>query len=446
MELALTVVTAASVLLVIYHHVLWPLLLRRLAPRYGDLPALSDGDLPPVTLIMPAFNEADFIAEKIRNLSALDYPRDRLEILIACDGCSDDTVEIARRELSRPEHAGLCAQIADLRPNRGILGVYNLCLPSVPTGRIVALTDVTAVLPPDALRRAAPHYVDPTVGAVGGAYCLGPAGYAGETAYWRYQRIVKRGEAALGAPLGMHGAFYTFRREAWLPARPDTVNDDFEMPAGILHRGWKVRYDDRIVAVECEAADPAQDARRRRRIAAGNAQQLARNLWLLDPRRGRIALAFASGKAMRVFMPFIIAVALAGSVALAPVAPFFLALMSTELALFAAAVAGGLMGKDAPRPLALVHYAAVGHLAGLVGVLNYCIKENVQWGTRPGVVASVRRDSDTPRAPARHGGRRPAIHALYSHDQRHKWRFRARDDGGGGLAVVSKSPQPGRGF
>ena len=388
MQTATAIITIFALALLVYHHVLWPLILKRVRPRHEVPSDITEDKLPYFTLIMPAFNEAAFIEEKVRNLAALDYPVDRLQVVIACDGCTDDTVALARRALGQPELAHLSARAEDLWPNRGILGVFNHCIAPVPADRIVALTDVTAVLPTDALRKAAAHYVDPTVGVVGGAYCLGPSGYAGETAYWHYQTAVKRGEAALGAPLGLHGSFYTFRRAAWAPTRADTINDDFVMPVEMLRRGWAVRYDARIVAVEDEASDAAQDARRRRRIAAGNAQQLARNLWLLHPRYGGVALAFLSGKALRVAMPFLILLAIVGSFILAPSSPLFFALAVAETATIAAAGLGGVLRDRAPHGLAVLHYVAAGHVASLRGVLDYGFGRKTLWGTRPTTLAA----------------------------------------------------------
>ncbi len=183
---------------------------------------------------------------------------------------------------------------------------------------------------------------------------------------------MKQGEAALGAPMGLHGAFYCLRRAAWKPLPADTINDDFIMPLEIFGRGWRVAYDTTIAAVELEIADEAMDARRRRRIAAGNAQQVARLSWLLNPRFAGVALAFASGKALRVAAPFLIALGLLGSMALAATSPFFALLAALQLAGLGGAVAGMILGAAAPRILAVGRYILSGHLASAQGVLRYC--------------------------------------------------------------------------
>jgi cellulose synthase/poly-beta-1,6-N-acetylglucosamine synthase-like glycosyltransferase len=249
--------------------------------------------------------------------------------------------------------------------------MLNDTLATVPT-EVVVLTDVSAMLPNDALKRVAAHFADPHLGAVGGTYQLRQPGSTGEAGYWKYQIAVKRGEAALGAPLGLHGAFYAFRRSAWAPLPPDTINDDFILPLEIFGRGWRVAYDETIVAWEDEKSDPAADLRRRRRIAGGNAQQVVRLAWLLNPRFGGVALAFASGKALRVAAPFLFLISLLGSVALAGGSVLFATLAALQIAVLIGAVAGALAGNAAPRWLALIHYAASGHLASAIGVIRYC--------------------------------------------------------------------------
>jgi len=120
MPMLLAVMTLAALALAAWHHAGWPLLLSRLARGPArPPPPLPDRDLPAITLVMPAYNEAAFIAAKLRNLAALDYPRDRLMVILACDGCTDGTAAIALATLREPDCAGLRAEVRDLAPNRG---------------------------------------------------------------------------------------------------------------------------------------------------------------------------------------------------------------------------------------------------------------------------------------------------------------------------------------
>lgn len=369
----LPIVTLGATALVGWHHLGWPLLLRAAARRPAASPTpLAEDALPGIVLVMPAFNEATQVAAKLRNLAALDYPADRLRVILACDGCTDATAAIARATLAEPGCARLRAEVRELLPNRGKVAVLNATIAGL-AEPMVALTDVSAMLPADALRRAAAHFADPGLGAVGGTYLLEAPGAAGEAGYWAYQRRVKQGEAALGAPLGMHGAFWAFRRAAFEALPADTINDDFILPVGMLLRGWRLAYDTGIGVREAEASDRATEARRRRRIAAGNAQQLIR-LWpLLHPRHGGVALAFASGKALRVVMPPLILLAVLGALALAPGSGFFAVLAAGEALGIGAALAGLALGRRAPRILAFCGYALAGHVASGIGVVRHLL-------------------------------------------------------------------------
>lgn len=369
----LPIVTLGATALVGWHHLGWPLLLRAAARRPAAAPTpLAEAALPRIALVMPAFNEAVQVAAKLRNLAALDYPADRLHVILACDGCTDATAAIARATLAEPGCAHLHAEVRELLPNRGKVAVLNATIAGL-AEPVVALTDVSAMLPADALRRAAAHFADPGLGAVGGTYLLDAPGAAGEAGYWAYQRKVKQGEAALGAPLGMHGAFWAFRRAAFEALPADTINDDFILPVGMLLRGWRLAYDTGIGVREAEASDRAIEARRRQRIAAGNAQQLIR-LWpLLHPRHGGVALAFASGKALRVVMPLLILLTVLGALALAPSSRFFAALAAGEALGIGAALAGLALGQRAPKLLAFCGYALAGHASSGIGVVRHLL-------------------------------------------------------------------------
>jgi cellulose synthase/poly-beta-1,6-N-acetylglucosamine synthase-like glycosyltransferase len=183
---------------------------------------------------------------------------------------------------------------------------------------------------------------------------------------------VKSAEAALGAPMGLHGAFYAFRRAAHRPLSSDTVNDDFALPMGLVQRGWRVAYDPSICAVELEPSAAATDFRRRRRIGAGNMQQMLRHWRLLDPRRPGVALAFASGKGARPLVPFAMLIAFVGSIALAPSSALFAAAASAQtLGWLSVGIVALHPHARWPAPVRAVHYVAAAQLASGIGGVEY---------------------------------------------------------------------------
>ena len=267
-SVSVSIIVLASIAFA-YHHFIYPVALKWLAAKRrwtGSTPSsLVNPDAqtqpPSITIVVPAYNEDRFIAEKVRNLAALEYPRDRLAIVIALDGCTDATEAKARAaldELDRPEHI----QIVAFAGNRGKLAVINEQISRAQTD-VVALSDVSAMLSSDALLRSARHFADPGVGVVCATYRLSKPRSAGEATYWAYQTRVKADEARLAAPMGAHGAFYLFRRSAWEPLPADTINDDFILPMRIVAKGLRAVYDESVVAMELEETKASQEFWRR---------------------------------------------------------------------------------------------------------------------------------------------------------------------------------------
>jgi len=371
----LEIIAILLVFLIVYHHVGYPVVLkvaRKLAGP-GVQPAdCPDSALPYIDVLMPAHNEAAVIARKVANLASLDYPADKLRVTIVCDGSTDNTAELAEdaiRDAAATDRMVVIRQ----RPNIGKIAVLNRYIPEL-GGEIVALTDVSAEIAPDAFRRAAAHFTHDDVGVVAATYKLAHVGHAGEQAYWRYQTAVKLGEAALGAPLGVHGALYFVRRKTVAPLPADTINDDFILPMRIVADGFRAIYDPAIVALELECADLDMDQNRRKRIAAGNLQQLLRMPYLLSPRLGGVAFAFASGKALRAVMPFLIIAFVVAAMQLAPTSALWAAVLGlTILGISAVTWRHFARSVRASKLLDWAYYAAFGHFNGLIGASRYLL-------------------------------------------------------------------------
>lgn len=382
MPVTLTITLIAGVL-VVYHHVAYPLLLRWLAgrnpfeavePRARAWRILHDDDeLPTVAIVVPAFNEAEHIVEKLNNLAVLDYPHESMQVIVACDGCTDNTAELARQAAEDLKDLGVHIEVRDFEENRGKTNLLNHVIGWIDAD-IVALSDVSALVSVDALMIAAAHFEDPDVGVVSGTYRMVEAASQGEEVYWKYQTAIKQREAALGATMGVHGAFYLFRRKLFTPLPQDTINDDFILPMKIVEKGYRAAYEPRINALELEVAEESTEVRRRRRIAAGNAQQLVRMRNLLHPKHGGIAFSFASGKALRVMMPFCLLAVLIGSALLAPAYALFKFLLIAQLVGYGSVLLFIVFGtENTPGPMQTLIYLCRGHAASFMGVVRYSI-------------------------------------------------------------------------
>lgn len=373
-------ITLMAAGLVVYHHVAYPILLSWLANKqptalpsseFNHTEQNENNRFPHVSVIIPAYNEAQWIREKIYNLATLDYPADKLFIVIACDGCSDDTASLARRAFNSEDCAHLRFEIKEFKQNRGKVAVLNECIEQQHS-ELVALSDVSSLISIDALKIAAKHFANTKVGVVNSHYQILSPGSEGEDEYWRYQSKVKLNEAKSGSVLGAHGALYLFRRSLFQPLESDTINDDFVLPVNIVAQGYRAIHEPHIHALELEHANISMDHKRRRRIAAGNLQQLLRFRHLLNPKYKGVAFTFASGKALRVFMPWLMLITLVGSLSLAQDYWLFALLSLSQLAVYAIALfVLWLNPSFLPRIAKTLAYLVSGYIASLIGSTRY---------------------------------------------------------------------------
>ncbi|MBW3697798.1 glycosyltransferase family 2 protein [Vibrio sp. T187] len=388
-DLILMAICFMSGALIVYHHVGYPLILRwysRIHPSMkikevwrGYKVAEADLDLPSVTILVPAFNEEQWIADKIRNLAALDYPRNKLKVIIACDGCSDHTVNIAQMTIQEAICSDIHIEIHDHQQNRGKVAIVNEELQGIDSD-ITALSDVSALISLDALLIASEHFSDKTVGVVNATYCLCPSENQGEKSYWAYQTVLKQQEASFGSSLGAHGAFYLFRTHLFETLPSNTINDDFILPMQIVKKGYHADYDSNMVALEMEQTNEQNDFRRRLRISAGNMQQAIELFGLFNPRFKGVAFAFFSGKGLRLLTPYLMLTCLLTSLLLRHHVVFEL-LFWLQISVYITGVVGYLLPKKLSlKPITLVSYLVVGHYANFVGGLRYLLGfENSHW-------------------------------------------------------------------
>ena len=257
---------------------------------------------PYVTLVIPAYNESRVIGAKILNAVALDYPVNKLEVLIASDGSSDGTVEAAR-QLSD----GSRIRVLAFPQNRGKISVLNDAVREA-RGEIIVLSDASAILKSDSIRQLVANFADPEVGAVSGIYRVQHASEtrlgSQEEIYWQYETFLKIQESSLASTLGGHGAILGVRKDLYPYPAPGTINDDYVIPVRVLAGGSRVVYEP--LAVAFEKASEMVGFQRRVRIMAGNIQQLREIRGLLWPPQVLPLFFFFSRKVVRSFVPFVL--------------------------------------------------------------------------------------------------------------------------------------------
>lgn len=300
-----------SALCLAHTYFLYPLILvlwDALAQSRSDLAYLGRGrdrrraqaplQVPKVTLAVAAWNEASVIGQKLENSLSLDYPEDRLEVLVGSDGSDDGTDEIVLA--CKDPRVRLSSA-----PRVGKVGVLNRIVPQA-KGDILVFSDANTVFDPSAIRKLVRHFVDPSIGLVCGRlrlYNPGRSGYE-ESAYWRYESFLKFHEGKRGAVMGANGGIYALRKSLFETLPGDTVVEDFVVAGRCLLRGHRVIYDPEAVAWEETTEDYGKERVRRARIAAGNFQSLSLLGGLMHPRHGFVAFAFISHKLLRWLAPF----------------------------------------------------------------------------------------------------------------------------------------------
>lgn len=336
-----------------------------------------EADWPTVTLVIPAYNEDAFIGAKLANTLALDYPEDKLEVVVVADGSTDRTFEIASRtpgvaSFFRPERRGKVAAM-----NR---------MAAQARSSVLVFTDANAMLAPDALRQLVAPFADPAVGAVAGEKRVdaGASGTAGEGLYWRYESTLKRLDHQLGSVVGAAGELFALRTALYRPLEADTLLDDFMLSLRVAEAGYRVAYAPEAAATEGPSATLEDEWTRKVRICAGGWQSMVRLRGLLNPfRHGLLTLQYVSHRVLRwTAAPVLLPLVFALNVLLLPSGDLYAALLAGQLAFYAIAAMGWLL-RDADvrvRGFRLPLYFVFMHAAVVPGVLRFLRgRQSVNW-------------------------------------------------------------------
>lgn len=234
---------------------------------------------PPVTLVIPCFNEADILAAKIQNCKELDYPKDKLRIVFITDGSTDHSQEILS---SYPE-------IEVLHENRraGKTAAENRAMKFVHTPFVI-FSDANTILNREAVRLIIRHFSNEETGCVSGEKRVlvdakDTASAAGEGLYWKYESLLKKWDSELNSAVGAAGELVAFRCSLYTDLPEDTLLDDFMQSMLIASKGYKIVYEPDAFAAETASANVTEELKRKIRIAAGGWQSMSRLAPHLSP-------------------------------------------------------------------------------------------------------------------------------------------------------------------
>lgn len=322
-----------SAALIVYTHLGYPLLLRVLvALRRLPEPPAAPPEPPTVSLVVAAYDEEEVIAAKVANALALDYPRERLEVIVASDGSADATAERAR--------AAGADVVLDL-PRGGKLAAQNAAAERA-SGEILAFSDANSSWHPDALRQLAAPFADPAVAYVcGQVRFLDPAGDNLEGAYWRYEMALRRMESSLAGITAGNGAIYAVRAGDYLPLDA-AGSHDLSFPFAFAKRGRRSLYAPAARAEEKVVPTIEGEFARKRRMMVG--------LWdivvgerMISPRgySALYALELFSHRLLRYLTPFLHALAFLTNLALLGSGTVYVVTYGIQVAAIAAGLLGG---------------------------------------------------------------------------------------------------------
>jgi hypothetical protein len=354
---------------IVYAQAGYPLLLATLARLRsgaddgppGARPGASASP-PSVSLVVAAHREAEVIADKVANALALDWPRERIEIIVACDGSPDDTPARAR--------AAGADRVLEL-PWAGKVRAQDAAV-GVARGDVLAFSDANARWEPEALRALVTRFADPDVGyACGQVRFVSDGGTNQEGLYWRYEMAIRGLESRLASVTGGNGAIYAVRREAYVRVDP-IMGHDLTLPFTLVKRGWRAVYEPAARATEKMVPTIEGEFARKRRMMS-HAWAIVLRGGLLSPRGypPLYALMMASHRVLRYAAPFLHVVALAASLVLARRGAggrVHRAALAAQVALLAAAAAGG---RVRARPLLIARYYVLTNASIAAGLLDH---------------------------------------------------------------------------
>lgn len=353
-----------SLLLLLYTFIGYPLILKIFAALRRRYPSLNDGFHPPVSVVLSVYNEEDVIAEKIKNFERIDYPGDKLELIIISDKCSDRTDEIIRsyesdriRLIIQAERSGKTKNL-----NRGVAAA---------NGDILVFTDANSMFDTDAIKKLVRNFFDPSIGLVSGkSIYLDPE--TGKTttggAYRRYEDFIKGCESVVVSIVGADGAIYAMRKALYEPLKSEYIND-FIHTIQVTLKGFRAVSDDEAICREVAAETGNGEFRRQTRIMAQSwlvfLSQIGK---LLSSGSFSYAWALVSHKFMRWITIPLMLILLVSSIASLGAGTFFQVIFVFEVLFILLIVCGGKLKNGISR---VAYLFTLLHIAAMFGLYKY---------------------------------------------------------------------------
>jgi cellulose synthase/poly-beta-1,6-N-acetylglucosamine synthase-like glycosyltransferase len=353
----------------LYTYAGYPLLLAVLSKLRPRVVRRSDLQ-PSVSVIITAYNEERDLAAKLENTLAVDYPKDRLEVIVASDCSTDRTDEIARSFAARGVRL-------HRQPERlGKTAAQNAAV-ELARGEIILFSDATTHYQPDVVRVMMASFADETVGCVTGRVVYtDPAESSvghGTRSYWSYEFLLKKHESTVNSLIGVCGCLYAVRRSAYVPLYHEACSD-FIIATKMVEQGLRAVYEPDAVCMEETNQEAEKELQTRVRIITQTFADLWRNRAMMNPfKSGFYAVQLISHKVMRYFVPLLLIVMLLALMVLAPHSVFYSVLLVVQLGCYSAALLAWVLERAGlhSRVLAIPQYFVLANVASLIACYKF---------------------------------------------------------------------------
>ncbi|MFL6373268.1 MAG: glycosyltransferase family 2 protein [Pyrinomonadaceae bacterium] len=352
-----------------YVYVGYPLLVwlvSKVRPRALKRAAIE----PNVTVLITAFNEEAAIRRKIENTLAIDYPHEKLEILVASDGSTDNTEQIAA------EFSDRGVKLLRVEGRVGKTATQNAAVEHA-NGEIILFSDATTNYSPDVFQRILPAFADETVGCVAGRLEYVDHGDSsvgkGARNYWSYETFIKAAEAQACSLIGASGCLYAVRRGAYQAMYPEACSD-FLICTDLYRRGLRSVFEPSAVCYEQTNRHSRDEMQMRVRVISQTFTDLWRNRDMMNPfRSGFFAVELISHKLLRYAVPLLLAGLLSSSLLLNPFSPFYGIAMVLQAGFYRMAIAAWVLERAGIRLtlLAMPLYFVLANLASVIAFYKF---------------------------------------------------------------------------
>jgi cellulose synthase/poly-beta-1,6-N-acetylglucosamine synthase-like glycosyltransferase len=385
----LFIIFTLSVLLLAYIYMGYPALILLLA-KFFRRPVNKASITPPVTIVIPTFNEEVVIAEKIENTLHLDYRQDRLQILVCDDASEDRTVEIVK------SYGWAGVELSQGTARSGKVGGLNRALQAA-TGEIFVIADADILASPEALRELIANFGDETVGCVMAQTKMASSGEGtGGGLYWRYEALIRQSESDIHSTVAATGHFMALRRKLLQLIPMDVILDDFYLAMMTIRQGYRVISEPKAIVWERPTQSMEDEVNRRSRLTAGRFQIISMRRDYLPYLPPLLQFQVISHKFLRLAIPHLMIAALLSNILYVLISTgtdsssLLSFVMSGALILqgifyglaFAGKVWFGKLSRQSKliKILMLPYYLCATNFAGIAGLANFVSgKRTVLW-------------------------------------------------------------------